>query len=284
MQPTKRKLDILIISDVHLGTFGAKARELSRYLSTVHPRRLILNGDILDGWQFSKSYFPQSHLNVIRQIFDMIAAGVEVVYITGNHDEMLRKFAGVDLGRFQIANKVVLEHEGQKTWVFHGDVFDVTMQHSKWIARLGAYGYGFLMLLNRGVNAVLHAFGKRKISLAKRIKSSVKNAVQSKHHFAETAVELAAFKGYDFVACGHIHQPEIRTVTTKEGTATYLNSGDWMDNLTALEYREGEWQLYEYAKDPLMQDKAQESRPPLLTNHQLFEQMVAEFGLTSATV
>lgn len=284
MEPAKRELDILIISDVHLGTFGAKARELSHYLSSVRPRKLILNGDILDGWQFSKSYFPQAHLNVIRQIFDMIAAGVEVVYITGNHDEMLRKFAGVNLGRFQIVNKLVLEHEGQKTWVFHGDVFDVTMQHSKWIARLGAYGYGFLMLLNRGANAVLQALGRKKISLAKRIKSSVKNAVQSKHHFAETAAELAAFKGYDFVACGHIHQPEIRTLHTKEGVATYLNSGDWMDNLTALEYDNGTWKLYQYAQDPLMQATPQSSQPPLLTNHQLFEKMVAEFELTKATV
>ncbi|MGF1533138.1 MAG: UDP-2,3-diacylglucosamine diphosphatase [Bernardetiaceae bacterium] len=283
----KRELEVLIISDVHLGTYGSKAKELYRYLKTVHPQRLILNGDILDAWQFSKRYFPPAHLQVIRYIFEMIAQGVEVVYITGNHDEMMRKFVGIDLGRFKIANKVVLDHpNGDKTWVFHGDVFDVTMKHSKWIARLGAYGYGFLMLLNKAVNFGLSAVGRKKISLAKRIKSSVKNAVQSKRNFSETAATLAAYKGYQFVACGHIHQPDIQTIQTAKGQATYLNSGDWMDHLTALEYNHGAWQLYRYHQDPAMGQAAatEKNATCTLSNHQLFEQMLAEFGIAAAKV
>ncbi|MEM6298666.1 MAG: UDP-2,3-diacylglucosamine diphosphatase [Bacteroidota bacterium] len=276
MEAQVREVEIIIISDVHLGTYGAKAHELSRYLNTVNPKKLILNGDILDGWQFSKSYFPQAHLCVIRQIFDFIAKGTEVIYITGNHDEMLRKFTGVNLGRFRIENKVVLKHDGKKTWVFHGDVFDVTMQHSKWIARAGAYGYGFLMLINRFANFISTSLGGKRLSLAKKIKSSVKNAVQSKHHFADTAAELAAYKGYDYVACGHIHQPEITTIETSEGTATYLNSGDWMDNLTALEYHNRQWTLYSYFQDEIAQREDNISEE-VLSNQQLFAQMVAEF-------
>lgn len=281
MEHKKRELDILILSDVHLGTFGSKAKELSRYLSSVSPKKLVLNGDILDGWQFSKSYFPNTHLQVIRQLLDFIAQGVEVIYITGNHDEMLRKFAGVNLGRFRIANKVVLEHDGKRTWVFHGDVFDLTMQHSKWVARLGAYGYGFLMLLNRAVNFGLTRLGYKKVSLSRQIKRGVKNAIQSKHHFAETAAELAAYKGYDFVACGHIHQPEIRQITTPEGTTTYLNSGDWTDNMTALEYSQGNWQLYQYTKDA-QAVHLQESACQVLSNQQLFQQMKTEFERSPA--
>ena len=136
----KRKLDVVIISDVHLGTRGSHATELLRYLRTIKPRKLILNGDIIDMWQFSKRYWPSSHMQVIRHIMGLLTKGTKVIYLPGNHDEMLRKFSGFRLGSFQIMDKVVLRVNRKQAWVFHGDVFDVTMQYSKWLARLGAVG------------------------------------------------------------------------------------------------------------------------------------------------
>ena len=244
----KRHLKILVLSDIHLGTFGCHAKELLSYLKTVKPETVVLNGDIIDIWQFSKRYWPKSHMKVIRQITDWMSKGVKVYYITGNHDEMLRKFSGFKMGKFSIQNKVILELEdGKKAWFFHGDVFDVTMQHSKWLARLGATGYDSLILLNRFVNLISEkVFKKGKLSLSKKIKNSVKTAVSFISNFELTAAEIGIQNGYGYVVCGHIHQPEIKEIVNSNGSIVYLNSGDWIENLTALEYSSGRWIIYKY--------------------------------------
>ena len=209
---------------------------------------LILNGDIIDIWQFSKSYWPESHMKVVRRILKFVTDGVPVYYLTGNHDEMLRKFADFNLGSFQLLNKIVLNIDGKKAWIFHGDVFDVTMQHSKWLAKLGAIGYDSLILINSLVNWFLTAFGKQKMSFSQKIKGRVKEAVKFINHFEQTAADLAVDKHYDYVICGHIHHAEIREIkaTDKPGSVLYLNSGDWVESLTSLEYRNGQWSIYKY--------------------------------------
>jgi UDP-2,3-diacylglucosamine pyrophosphatase LpxH len=243
---SKREIDIAIISDVHLGTYGCHAKELLKYLKSIKPKMLILNGDIIDIWQFSKSYFPEDHTKVIRRILKFVTDGVPVYYLTGNHDEMLRKFADFNMGGFQLLNKLVLNLEGKKAWVFHGDVFDVTMQHSKWLAKLGAVGYDTLILINSMTNWCLTKMGKKKYSFSQKIKSGVKEAVKFINQFEQTAAELAIEKGYTYVICGHIHHPEIREIVTDKGKVTYLNSGDWVESLTALEFDKGEWSIYHY--------------------------------------
>jgi len=123
----KRYVDVVVISDVHLGTYGCRAKELVSYLKSIKPGMLILNGDIVDMWQFSKKYFPKSHMKVVKEIIRLASKGVPVYYVTGNHDEMLRKFAGFKLGNLSIVNKLLIELDGKQTWIFHGDVFDVTI-------------------------------------------------------------------------------------------------------------------------------------------------------------
>ncbi len=248
---TKRKVEIVVISDVHLGTFGCHADQLLTYLNSISPKKLILNGDIIDIWQFKKRYFPKSHLRVIKKIMDMAADGTEVVYITGNHDELLRKFSDLTIGNISIVDKLVLDLDGKKAWIFHGDVFDLSIQNAKWLAKLGGYGYDLLILLNRFVNWSLEKFGKDRYSLSKKIKESVKGAIKYIHDFEEVAAELAIENGYDYVICGHIHQPTIVTKENKIGQTTYLNSGDWVENFTALEYQFKRWKLYHYDNDKL---------------------------------
>ncbi|KEO75158.1 UDP-2,3-diacylglucosamine diphosphatase [Anditalea andensis] len=279
MHQTKREVDLIIISDLHLGTYGCHAEELLSYLKSVHPKKLILNGDIIDIWQFSKRYWPTSHMKVVKHILGLIAKGVEVVYITGNHDEVLRKFVGFKLGSFSIENKVVLDLDGKSAWCFHGDVFDVTMQHSKWLARLGSQGYDFLILLNRLINYVGKLAGKGPISMSKKIKNSVKSAVSYINDFEKTATDIAILNGYDYVVCGHIHQPAIKSIKTKLGETTYLNSGDWIENLTALEYHLGVWKLYSYEIDHIATTLS-ESEDPLveLNKTELFNLMQLEFN------
>jgi UDP-2,3-diacylglucosamine pyrophosphatase LpxH len=245
---TKREVDIVVISDVHLGTYGCQAKELLRYLKSIKPKILVLNGDIIDIWQFSKSYWPEAHTKVLRRILKFIADGVPVYYLTGNHDETLRKFADFDLGSFKLLNKVLLNIDGKKAWIFHGDVFDVTMQHSKWLAKLGAVGYDTLILINSMVNWGLTVMGKQKMSFSQRVKARFKDAVKFINEFEQTAADLAVNKGYDYVVCGHIHHAEIRTIdnTEKTGSVLYLNSGDWVESLTSLEYNNGKWDIYKY--------------------------------------
>lgn len=244
----KREVDIVVISDVHLGTYGCHSKELLKYLKSIKPKMLILNGDIIDIWQFSKSYWPETHMKVVRRILKFVTEGVPVYYLTGNHDEMLRKFADFDLGSFQLRNKVVLNIDGKKAWIFHGDVFDVTMQHSKWLAKLGAVGYDSLILLNSFVNWFLTAIGREKMSFSQKVKGKFKDAVKFINQFEQTAADLAVEKKYSYVICGHIHHAEIREVQATDGSGpvTYLNSGDWVESLTSLEYYNGAWTIFKY--------------------------------------
>ncbi|MEQ1678957.1 MAG: UDP-2,3-diacylglucosamine diphosphatase, partial [Chitinophagaceae bacterium] len=236
-----------VLSDLHLGTYGCHAKEIVNYLQSISPRLLILNGDIIDGWQFSKRYFPSSHLQVIKELMNMLSTGTRVVYITGNHDEMLRRYSNIELSNFQLVDKLVVEINGKMTWIFHGDVFDTTTKGSaKIIAKLGGHGYDWLILCNRFVNWWLQKLGRPKMSFSKKIKNSVKKAVSWINDFEQTAAELAIEKKYDYVICGHIHQPQKRVIETKNGKVTYLNSGDWIENLTSLEYADNEWNIYHY--------------------------------------
>ncbi len=278
MGKRKREIELVVISDVHLGTYGCHSEELLRYLKSIKPKRIILNGDIIDMWQFSKRYWPKSHMQVVKHITSLIAKGTKITYLTGNHDEMLRKFSGFRLGSFQIANKKVISLNGQSAWIFHGDVFDVTMKYSKWLAKLGAIGYDTLIVINSFVNFVLKLFGQGKISLSKRVKDSVKQAIKFINDFEQTAADIAISNGYNYVVCGHIHQPEMKKIKTDKGEVMYLNSGDWVENLTALEYNLGTWRIYKYSEDVVAQ-KIKLSKHSLntLDNDEIFKDLVNEF-------
>ncbi|QDO94828.1 UDP-2,3-diacylglucosamine diphosphatase [Formosa sediminum] len=247
----KRKIEVAVVSDVHLGTFGCHAKELYAYLNSIDPKKLILNGDIIDVWQFSKRYFPKSHMQVIKKIMDMASDGVEVIYITGNHDEMLRRFSDSSIGNFSIVDKYITELNGKSAWFFHGDIFDVSIQNAKWLAKLGGYGYDFLILINQVVNWGLDKMGREKYSISKRIKNGVKGAVKYINDFETVATDLAIEQGYDYVICGHIHQPKMLIKENKYGKTMYLNSGDWVENFTALEYQFKRWKIYNYNHDKL---------------------------------
>lgn len=270
----KRRVDILVLSDLHLGTYGCHAAELLRYLKSIEPGKVILNGDIIDMWQFSTRYWPNTHMQVIKHLTGWMTRNTKVIYLTGNHDEMLRKFAGFRLGSFQIENKLLLTIQSKKAWIFHGDVFDITMKNARWLAKLGAVGYDFLILLNTFVNFILQKFGFEKISLSKRIKDSVKKAVQFIDNFELTAAGIAIDNGYDYVVCGHIHKPAMKVISTEKGSVTYLNSGDWVENLTALECHEGKWKIYHYREDKVAQAIKLPRRFKGSNNKELFNEMM----------
>jgi UDP-2,3-diacylglucosamine pyrophosphatase LpxH len=196
-------------------------------------------------------------MQVIKEIFCLLSKGTQVIYITGNHDEVLRRYSPINMGKFSLADKVMLEINGKKTWIFHGDVFDATTKGSaKLLAKLGGHGYDLLILINRFINWCLILMGREKMSLSKKVKNSVKKAVKWISNFEQTAAELAIEKKYDFVICGHIHQPQNKLIENGFGKVTYLNSGDWIENLTSLEYANNEWTIYHYDEKQFEAQKA----------------------------
>ncbi len=239
----KRTVDMLVLSDLHLGTFGCRAAELLSYLRTVKPEMVVLNGDIIDIWAFKKSYFPKEHIRVVKKLLKW-SAKIPVYYITGNHDEALRRYSPAQLGNLRLVDQLVLELDGRSHWFFHGDIFDATMKNAKWLAKLGGFGYDLLIRINHLVNLTLLFFGRPRMSFSKKVKDSVKRAVNFVSDFERTMAEIAVHDGHQVVVCGHIHQPRMYTVRTPKGDVTYLNSGDWIENMSALEYTNGRWGLY----------------------------------------
>jgi UDP-2,3-diacylglucosamine pyrophosphatase LpxH len=260
----KRPVDVVVLSDVHLGTYGCRAKELVNYLKSITPNILILNGDIIDGWQFSKRYFPPAHIMVLKEILQFITNGTRVFYITGNHDEMMRKYTDTQIGNFTLTDKLVLEIDNKMTWIFHGDVFDNTTKGgAKILAKLGSSGYEGLILFNRLINFILKLFGRERVSISKKVMAGVNKAVSKINDFELIAAELAIGKKYDYVICGHIHQPQKKVVETKDGKVTYLNSGDWVEHLTALEYHQSEWTIFEYDEKKFPATPTIEMKPSL---------------------
>ena len=265
----KRFVDVVVVSDLHLGTYACRAKEFVTYLKSVSPRLLILNGDIIDGWQFSKHYFPTVHMAVIQEIFHLLSNGTRVIYITGNHDEILRRYSDIHLGNFQLTDKIVIEINGKMTWVFHGDVFDHTTRgQAKLWTKLGSNGYASLLAFNSFINRLMKLMGKKKLSLSKNIMEQFHKRMINIDAFETMIAELAIEKNYDNVICGHIHQPQKRAITTDKGTVTYLNSGDWVEHLTALEYRDDDWHIYQYDETTMnaVHVQSPKPQPEVMTN------------------
>lgn len=241
----RRKIPFCVISDTHLGTFGCHAKELNYYLASILPEVLVINGDFIDIWNFNKRFWPKSHNAVLQQIFELLKLGTTVYYITGNHDEYLRKYSNFTIGNLHILDQLELEINGEKVWFVHGDFFDICMKYSKFLAKLGGVGYDILIFINRVMNNFLHFFGKKKLSLSKKVKDSIKSAIKFIQDYEKTMAETALEKGCSTIVCGHIHQPEIKFIQTKNNQIQYINSGDWVENLTAVEY-DGSWKIFQY--------------------------------------
>lgn len=240
---TKRAIDVLVISDVHLGTAASRAAELNAYLKTVEPAIIILNGDIVDLWDFRKGYWPEAHTKVVRRILKFAAAGVPVHYVTGNHDSALRRYTALTLGCVNLVDRLELDLDGRRHWFLHGDAFDLTVGTGAVMRWFGARSYDAVVSVGTVVNAVRDALGLGKISLAQAFKRNVPAARTHIRRFEDCCIRSAAGRGCDVVVTGHIHVPAQRDAVVDGRTVTYLNSGDWVDSLTALEYAGGRWSL-----------------------------------------
>lgn len=228
----KRRFRTIWISDVHLGTRGCNAEMLVDFLRSVECETLYLVGDIIDGWRLRKGwYWPDAHNEVIRRVLKMAHRGTRVVFVVGNHDEMLREYAGLTFGGVELVLDTVHQTaDGRRLLVTHGDSFDGVVLYAKWLAILGDKAYSVLLRANVLVNAVRRRFKLPYWSLSAHLKKRVKNAVQFVCAFEEAVARETAERGLDGVVCGHIHSAEIRRI----GDITYYNDGDWVESCTAL--------------------------------------------------
>jgi UDP-2,3-diacylglucosamine pyrophosphatase LpxH len=277
IKKSRRAVELVVISDSHLGSIGSRAKELYVYLKNINPEKIVLNGDIIDIWQFKKRYWDKYHTKVIKELLNFATNGVEVYYIAGNHDEAFRRFLDFKFEGFTISNKLILHLDGKKAWFFHGDVFDITMQYSRWITRLGGFSYDFLIYINSITNRLLKFFGREKRSFSKIIKNKVKAAVSYINKFEDTVSHIAIDNQFDYVICGHIHQPCHKKVVTKKGSVEYLNSGDWIENLTALEYHKKKWTIFNFDSKPF--DKESLTEIIYKNPDQLFADLVKEINV-----
>ena len=220
------------ISDIHLGTSGCKAEYLLDFLKWNESDTLYLVGDIIDGWQLKKGwYWKQSHNDVVQKILRRARKGARVVYIAGNHDEVVRQFVGMAFGDIEIADEATHRLlDGRRLWITHGDLFDGIIQHAKWLAYLGDSLYTVILKLNNYYNHIRNRFGLSYWSLSQYLKHKVKNAVSFITEFETVLTNEARRRGYDGVLCGHIHKAEIRDI---DGIL-YCNDGDWVESLTAI--------------------------------------------------
>ena len=234
---TKDQYKTIWISDIHLGTKGCQSTLLDNFLSSVKCEQLYLVGDIIDGWNLSRSssYFPQEHVNILRRFLSKARKGTKIYYVVGNHDEFLRKyldfFESKDLGNIHIANEFVhTTVDGKQLWVIHGDLYDGVTRYHKWISHAGDMAYNTLIAINGIFNKIRQRMGLGYWSLSAYLKHKVKQAVEFIVSFEDTVINECKKKGYDGVICGHIHHAEIKTIDD----VTYYNDGDWVESCTAL--------------------------------------------------
>ena len=233
------------ISDTHLGTPGARAKDLLHFLKYTRSNTLYLVGDIVDGWQLKKRfYWPQEHNDVIQKLLRKARHGTSVIYIPGNHDEAARQYTGFNFGDVAIKDDHIhVTADGKRLWVVHGDLFDNVIQHARWLAHLGDFAYTSLLKINRWVNAIRNWLNMPYWSLAQYLKHRVKSAVSFISAYETAMLTEARRRKCDGVVCGHIHKPEMREVNG----LLYLNDGDWVESLSALvEHHDGRLELIDW--------------------------------------
>ncbi len=238
----------VFLSDIHLGTADSKADEVVDFLKQVRCEKLVLNGDIVDGWALRRgSKWLPSHSRVIRRILKISEKdGTDVIYLRGNHDEILERFLPLAFGKIRFAKEHIhTAANGIRYLVVHGDGFDSVSTNHKWLASLGAVGYDTLLHINRWYNHWRAWRGKEYFSLSKRVKAKVKSAVSFIDKYESLLQQLAVHKGCEGIICGHIHTPEDKRV----GEIHYLNSGDWVESLTAIvEHHDGRMELVHFSE------------------------------------
>lgn len=227
-----KRFRTLFISDLHLGTRGCQAELILDFLQEHDAGRIYLVGDIFDGWRLRKGwYWPQKHNDVVRKLLSKARSGTEIIYIPGNHDEIMRHYLGTHFGEIEVKQDHIHEGaDGTRYLVTHGDQFDMVVMNARWLAHVGERAYNTALWLNGWYNWARRFWGGQHWSLSKWAKLKVKKAVNFISEYEAVLADEARTRGVDGVICGHIHHAEMRDI---EGIR-YINTGDWVESCTAI--------------------------------------------------
>lgn len=237
----------IFLSDIHLGTRGCKAEFLLDFLRLNDAETIYLVGDIFDGWRLRKSwYWPQAHNDVVQKLLRKARKGTRLIYVPGNHDEVLRGYTGHHFGGVEVVPEAIHETaDGRRMLVLHGDAFDGVVRYARWLALLGDSAYNLALVLNHWFNLARRRLGFGYWSMSAWLKGRVKNAVHFIDQYEQAVAEEARRRGVDGVVCGHIHKAEQRTI---QGIL-YINDGDWVESCTALvEHFDGRFEILHWAE------------------------------------
>lgn len=246
----KRKLDICVISDLQLGNINFRADELLTYLSSIEPTDLILNGNIMGTSHFKTPNLPPSHLKVIKKLLSMASRGANVYYI-GNQNDVKEVFSAKDSSNIIFSKQLFLYLNGKKTWFCNGDIFDIPFMNEEWLARLGATGYNLALHLNSVVKRMFKKLNNSRVSPLQSGDFGTEPSEKYVADFEKKVQKWALINAYDTVVCGHIRSPKKQMLESSKGNLLYLNSGDWLNHMTTLEYSFKRWKLYRYENDKL---------------------------------
>ena len=253
----RRQFRTIWISDIHLGTKGCNSELLIDFLDHTDSETMYLVGDIIDGWRLKKKfYWPPEHNDIVWRVLKRARRGTRIVYIPGNHDEMVRPFSGMNFGGVEIQRAAFHETaDGRKLMVLHGDEFDTIMLAHRWLAFVGDALYHLMMKLNGWVAGVRKLLGLPYWSISKAAKHKVKNAVEFISKYEEVVARAAGERGVDGVVCGHIHTAEIREFAHEGRRIEYFNDGDWVEGCNALvEHFDGRMELLHWPDEVARRD------------------------------
>jgi len=238
----KKRYRSIFISDVHLGTRHSNAERLLDFLKSTEADRYYLIGDIIDGWMMRKKvYWPQAHNNVIQFFLKQSKKSVSVIYVTGNHDEFLRDYSGIEMGNIKLVNETIHYGEnGKKYLIIHGDQFDLVTMNAKWLSMIGGWLYDRMIDVNKNLQWMFDKLGINGFSLSAWAKHNVKEAVNFIGDYETVVADAAKRRCVDGVICGHIHSVNISTINGIE----YINCGDWVESCTAIvEHENGKFEI-----------------------------------------
>lgn len=243
----KRNIEVVVISNVHLGSEDCHADELLSYLNSIKPKHLILNGDFVDIHSISKGNLPSMHLRVLKKLIGLMSTGTEVSYTTGQNDLFFRKFAPFTLGKFRLRGHVTLNLDGKNAWFLNRDLLDISPVIIRWLTGSGSLGFGFLLKLNVFYSGIHRYFRRGVENRRKVLREDTARLLQIEKALAGLAIE----QGVDYIICGHLREPKKERQETQHGSCTLLSAGDWIKSLTALEYSFKRWKIYYYSDDKL---------------------------------
>lgn len=222
----------LWVSDTHLGGRNLKSHHLYEFFKTTESEYLYLVGDIFDLWKLRRNWFwPEINDRIVNLILKKAQNGTKVYYIPGNHDDIVRKYAGTAFHGVSICHEMVhTAVDGRRYLVLHGDKFDCVVQNSRWLANAGSILYDLLLVVNRWYNRYRSFCGREYFSLSAWLKHQCKSAVNYMGDFEQVLIREIRDHRVDGLICGHIHHASI----TAMGDFLYSNSGDWVESCTAL--------------------------------------------------